>query len=61
MSLTKINHGKHYEYSGTVVLPAGKKFKIETSPSGEELVNETVPAGKVWKISIGIKVLQEDI
>jgi len=35
---------------------AGKRLKIETSPGGEEILDEEVPAGKSWKIRIAVSV-----
>jgi len=42
-------------YQGTVTATAGQEFKIETSPGGDELLELTVPAGKVYKISIRVE------
>lgn len=41
-------------------LAAGKKFAIETSPGGEELVNYTVPAGKVARIAVTVIIDESD-
>lgn len=43
-----------------IELAAGKSLKIETSPQGDELIDTEVPEGKVWKISIGINITEED-
>jgi len=49
-------------YAGmdTVVLPAGKTIKVETSPDGEEILNEEVPVGKSWTIQITVYVIEEN-
>ena len=36
----------------------GKTLKIETTPDGTELLNETVPAGKVWKLTLQVRVAE---
>jgi len=43
---------------GTFVIPAGKTLKIETTPQGEEILSETVPAGKTWTVSISVSVIE---
>lgn len=42
---------------GNIILSGGKHFKIETGPGGEEILNATVPEGKIWEIfmSVGIE------
>ena len=42
--------------SESITLMAGKRLKIETSPGGEEILDEEVPAGKSWKIRIAVSV-----
>lgn len=37
---------------------AGKTFTVETSPSGSEILNETVPAGKIWEIRIDVHIIE---
>jgi len=37
---------------------AGKTFKVETSPEGVELLSETVPAGKLWKVTLRVDVVE---
>lgn len=41
-------------------LAAGKTIKIETSPEGEEILEETVPAGKAWEVRIYISITETD-
>lgn len=47
-----------YDGMGTFVIPAGKTLKIETTPHGEEILSETVPAGKTWTVSISVSVIE---
>jgi hypothetical protein len=50
-----------YTYAGTkITVAAGQTIKIETSPAGEELLEITVPAGKVWTISTRLDVFEEE-
>jgi len=45
---------------GTITIPAGKTLKIETSAQGEEILQEIVPAGKVWTVHISVFVEERD-
>jgi len=38
----------------------GQVVKIETSPQGEEILNLTVPEGKVWSISVNLQITEVD-
>ncbi len=49
----------HGEETG-VVVAAGKSIVIETTPGGLDICNETVPAGKVWTVSIGVNIVETD-
>jgi len=40
---------------------AGKSLKIETFPAGEEIINETVPAGKKWLLDVWLKIREVDV
>ena len=40
---------------------AGKTFKIETSPQGQDTLNMTVPAGKKWRVQINVEITETDI
>jgi len=44
----------------TFEVVAGKVLKIETSPGGETYLDETVPSGKKWTVSISIQIKIED-
>ncbi len=37
---------------------AGKSFTVETSPGGLEILNETIPEGKVWEIRVDIHIIE---
>jgi len=41
-------------------IPGRKFLKIETSPSGDEIFNESVPAGKKWLVDIWLKIREVD-
>ncbi len=45
----------HGEQVG-VTATAGQRFVIETSPGGGEVLDEDVPAGKVWTIAISVNI-----
>ena len=46
--------------SGVYTVEAGKTLKIETSPNGEDILEEEVPAGKVWSAHITINIDETD-
>lgn len=50
---------KHYQTGGDVILAAGQTLKVETSPSGEEYANLTVPVGKTWRFVVMISITEE--
>lgn len=43
---------------GTFTVPAGKSLKIETSPKGETILDEVVPEGKTWQVTISISIVE---
>ena len=45
---------------GSILIPAGQKLVIETSPGGSEILDETVPANKKWTVSVGVNIHEED-
>ena len=51
---------KNNSYQGAVTATAGQDFKIETSPQGEELLELTVPEGKVYTIMVRIDYVVSD-
>ena len=45
----------------TFVVTAGKTLAIETSPAGDEILSEVVPAGKTWSVSIIVDITETDV
>jgi len=45
---------------GNFEMVAGKVLKIETSPSGSEFLNATVPLGKVWQVLVYVSIEETD-
>jgi len=41
-----------------LVIPAGKKLTIETSPQGDEILDIECPAGKVWTARIIVEIVE---
>ncbi len=41
-------------------VPAGKTFKIETSPQGEAILTVEVLEGKIWDIKTHIEIIETD-
>lgn len=41
-------------------LAAGKTLKIETTPGGEEVLNQVVPAGKSWQVEISVSITERE-
>ena len=39
-------------------LVAGGNLKIETSPGGEEILDETVPVGKTWAVRVFVHIVE---
>jgi hypothetical protein len=48
------------EESG-IVIAAGKSFKIETSPQGEDILDVEVPAGKQWTVVVSVSIDEVDV
>jgi len=44
----------HFGVSG------GKHLKIETTPGGEEILNEKVPSGKKWIVTISLAIVESE-
>ena len=42
------------------VVTAGKRVKIKTSPRGDDIMDEGVPDGKKWDVSVSIQVTETD-
>lgn len=45
---------------GVYNIAAEKTLKIETSPDGEEILNEEVPQGKKWSVRLTINIDETD-
>ena len=43
-----------------ITLAAGKTLQMRTTPNGDILLDETVPEGKVWKVTFKFSVFEED-
>ena len=63
MQLTTSSVPSHLRRTGTdqIILPAGTRLKIETSPSGTEILDVEVPAGKEWNTYIMVSVDETDV
>jgi hypothetical protein len=63
MELTVSTTPAHTRRSGveTVVIPAGKTLRIETTPSGEEILSVEVPAGKQWTTYLMVGVQETNV
>jgi len=46
--------------SDTFEATAGQRLTIETSPSGTEVLDVTVPSGKAWTIEVRVTVQETD-
>ena len=59
MELNQISNGmKVYGADGEYFLIADEKLKFE---AGEDEMSNTVPVGKKWKVTVSMKVEEEDI
>lgn len=45
----------------TVVIPAGQRLIIETSPGGSEILDEVVPVGKQWEVIFNIDIIETSV
>ena len=43
-----------------LVIVAGQRLRIETSPGGAEVLDATVPAGKQWTVTMGVEIDETD-
>ncbi len=55
------NKGKGYRGTTTTEILYGKGIKIETSPGGAEILDETVPEGKKWRVYIHLEITETDV
>ena len=45
------------------VLSAGGRLRIQSKPQGEDIddvLDETVPAGKSWRIKLSVEIMETD-
>ncbi len=52
---------KQHGEEESVVISAGMKLTIETSPGGIDILDETVPAGKQWVAKISVDIDETDV
>ena len=50
----------YFGHQNSINVTSGKNLKIETSPSGEDILNVEVPAGKNWDIEIWLQIVEND-
>lgn len=62
MQLYKTKSPARTDYEGdqTFDIASGQFLKIETTPEGFELLNEEVPVGKKWIVTIRMSIREED-
>lgn len=64
MAITKIEESipaqAGYKYTGTFTATAGQKLRLRTTAGGEKYIDDTVPSGKVWSVSVHITVTESD-
>ena len=46
--------------AGSFQVTAGQSLKIESSPQGEEILDEMCPAGKTWMVRVELSVIEQD-
>ena len=46
--------------AGNVTLSAGQTLKIEATPGGPEILEATVPEGKVWNVGLSVHVSESE-
>lgn len=49
-----------YQGQGVFTIVGGKYLKIESTPDGQEVLNEIVPQGKKWVISVSLLITEVD-
>ena len=64
ISLQTLDHSAKRTMSGGTgyfSMAAGEWLKIETSPQGEDILNEQVPDGKVWTVVVSVSITEEEV
>jgi len=60
MDMTTTDVGTRISGTQRVEMVAGQHLKMETSPGGEELLDEVVPAGKAWSALVIVVITERD-
>ena len=47
-------------YESGIAVAAGKWLKIETTPSGVEILKVKCPAGKAWIVNVNVSIKETD-
>ena len=50
----------YFGHQNSINATSGQTLSIETSPSGSEILNAEVPAGKNWDIEIWLQIVEND-
>ena len=58
---TKTVRNTTYGASGTFVASAGQNVKLETTPTGSEIFDDDVPAGKEWRCKLTLEIHEVDV
>ena len=43
-----------------ISIPVGSALTVETTPGGQEILNETCPSGKVWVARVIVEITETD-
>ena len=49
-----------YRGTTTIVMPAGAKLRFQNTDGTGHFLDETVPEGKQWSVSIAVNVVETD-
>jgi hypothetical protein len=50
-----------YGSEDNIIIVAGKRLKIETTPGGNEILDVTVPDGKQWIAAISVDIIERSV
>ncbi len=53
------NHA--YRAAGDFEVAAGQQLKVESSPGGEDIFQDTCPEGKHWKVNMVLYIEETDV
>ena len=51
---------RKYGEETDIVVAAGRRLVIETSPSGGEILDAEVPTGKQWTVTVSVSIDETD-